>query len=73
MTADELRDGCFQIRSKFYSIPCILRRLFANPVHFRPMNLIVFLLANMISRREIHKKQGQILGGILDEADTDQA
>ncbi len=73
MTADELRDGCFQIRSKFYSIPCILRRLFANPVHFRPMNLIVFLLANMISRREIHKKQGQILGGILHEADTDQA
>lgn len=72
MTADELRDGCYRIRAKFYSIPCILKRLCSNPVHFRPWNLLVFLLANMISRREIHKKQGQILGGILNETNADQ-
>lgn len=71
MTAEELRDGCYNMRTKFYSIPCILRRLFANPVHFRPWNLLVFILANLISRREIQKKQGQMLGGMLYETDAD--
>lgn len=69
MTPEQLRDGCLRIRTKFYSIPCILKRLFANPVHFYPMNFLIFVLTNFISRREIHRKQGQILGGILNETD----
>ena len=72
MTAEELSEGCLKIRRKFYSVGCILRRLFSNPINFTPVNFTVFMLANFISRREIDKKQGQILGGILNEADADK-
>lgn len=72
MTAEELSDGCLKIRRKFYSVGCILKRLFSNPINFTPVNFTVFMLANFISRREIDKKQGQILGGILNEADADK-
>ncbi|MDE7254372.1 MAG: B12-binding domain-containing radical SAM protein [Acetatifactor sp.] len=71
MTPEELRDGCLRIRTEFYSVKCIVKRLFSNPIHFLPWNLAVFLLVNFISRREIHSKQGQLLGGILHEADVD--
>lgn len=71
MTPEELKDGCLRIRTKYYSIGCILKRLFSEPMHFRPMNLFVFLAVNLISRKEIHKKQGQLLGGILNETDVD--
>lgn len=71
MTPEELKDGCLRIRTKYYSIGCILKRLFSDSMHFRPMNLFVFLAVNLISRKEIHKKQGQLLGGILNETDVD--
>lgn len=71
MTPEELRDGCYQMRRRFYSVGSILKRLFANPIHFIPWNFIVFVLVNVISKREIRSKQGQILGGIWNEADTD--
>lgn len=72
MTPEELRDGCMKMRKDFYSVRCILKRLFGNRHNFIPVNLLVFLLANFISRREINKKQGQLLGGILNEADADK-
>ncbi len=71
MTPLQLQEGCLKMRTDYYSMGCILKRLFANPIHLRPMNLVVFLLANLISRREIHKKQGQLLGGILNASDVD--
>lgn len=71
MTPDELRDGCLKMRTDFYSVKCILKRLFGNPHNFKPYNLAVFLMVNFISRREIRKKQGQLLGGILNETDVD--
>lgn len=71
MTPDDLRDGCLRIRTKFYSVPCILKRLFANPANLNPMNLFVYILANFISKKEIRSKQGQMLGGILGETDVD--
>ena len=71
MTPEDLRQGCLRIRTKFYSVPSILKRLFANKANFTPMNLFVFLLINFISRREIRSKQGQMLGGILGETDAD--
>ena len=71
MTPEELQEGCLRIRKRFYSVPCIIRRMFGNPQHLRPGNLFIFLLANFVSKREISKKQGQILGGYLHEADTD--
>lgn len=72
MSPEQLRDGCLKIRTDFYSVRCILKRLFANPINFLPWNFAVFILANFISRREIRKKQGQLLGGVLNEADADQ-
>ena len=71
MTPEELQRGCVKIRTEFYSVRCIMKRLFANPVNFIPWNFIVFLLANFISRKEILSKQGRILGGILNETDVD--
>lgn len=62
MSPEQLRDGCLKIRKNFYSVRCILKRLFANPINFIPVNFLVFILANFISRREISKKQGQPLG-----------
>ncbi len=71
MTPQELRDGCLKMRTEFYSVRCILKRLFSNGSNFYPTNLLIFLLVNFISRREIHKKQGKLLGGILNETDVD--
>lgn len=71
MTPEQLRDGCLKMRTDFYSVKCVLRRLFSNPVNFLPMNLPVFALANIISHKEIRRKQGQLLGGILNETDAD--
>lgn len=73
MTPEQLRDGCLKMRTDFYSAKCIWKRFFSNPIHFLPMNFFVFILANLISHREILKKQGQLLGGILNETDADQA
>lgn len=73
MTPQELRDGCLKIRTDFYSAKCVLKRLFSNPINLIPLNFTVFVLANVISHREIRKKQGQLLGGILNETDADQA
>ena len=71
MTPKQLQEGCLKMRTDFYSIRCIMRRLFSNPANFSPLNLFVFVLANFISRKEIQKKQGQLLGGLLNEADVD--
>lgn len=71
MTPEQLRDGCLRMRTDFYSVACILKRLFANPVNFLPMNFLIFILVNVISRREIQRKQGQLLGGRLHETDID--
>lgn len=71
MTPQQLRDGCLKMRTDFYSAGCVIRRLFSNPINFIPLNLFVFVLANIISHKEIHKKQGQLLGGILNETDVD--
>lgn len=71
MTPDELRDGCMKMRTDFYSVRCILKRLFGSRHNWKPENLFVFLMVNFISRREINKKQGQLLGGVLNEADAD--
>ncbi len=71
MTPEDLQKGCLKMRTDFYSAGCILKRLFSNPIHFRPLNFFVFVMANIVSHREIHKKQGQLLGGILGETDVD--
>lgn len=71
MSPEQLRDGCLKMRTNFYSAKCILKRLFSNPINFLPLNFFVFVLANVISHKEILKKQGQLLGGVLNETDAD--
>lgn len=71
MSPGQLRDGCLRMRKSFYSARCVIKRLFSNPINFIPLNFVVFILANVISHREIQRKQGQLLGGVLNEADVD--
>ncbi len=72
MTPEQLQNGCLDIRTRFYSLGCILKRLFGSIHNFRPVNFFVFMAANLISRREIRSKQGQMLGGVLGETDSDK-
>jgi len=63
MTPDELKEGCKNARYEFNTYKNILKRLFRNKVHLNPFGSILFLVLNIISRKEIHRKQGKILGG----------
>lgn len=63
MTAQQLREGCYWARTEFNRASSILKR----GIDFRsncrnPLNAAAFTLANLTSRREIHRKQGRMLG-----------
>ncbi len=63
MTADELTSGCFAARKKFNTVSSIMRRLGDRRTNLRsPFRAGVYLLANLVSRREIYRKQDRILG-----------
>jgi radical SAM superfamily enzyme YgiQ (UPF0313 family) len=63
MTADELTSGCFRSRRAFNTTGSIVRRLFDLRTNLRsPYRAWIYLLSNLISRREIHSKQGMPLG-----------
>lgn len=55
MTETELEKGAYMLRSEFYSYKSIIQRLANNVNRIHPL---VFLMTNLVSRREIHKKQG---------------
>ena len=64
MTADDLTAGCYRARTQFNTTGSILRRAFDRRTNFRsPHRLGIYLLSNLISRREIHRKQNTTLGG----------
>ncbi|WP_435954724.1 B12-binding domain-containing radical SAM protein [Dryocola sp. BD626] len=62
MTAQQLTELCFQAKKHFYSYPSVLRRLlrFNKKRHWK--NAFIALLANLVSHREIVRKQGKHLG-----------
>jgi radical SAM superfamily enzyme YgiQ (UPF0313 family) len=63
MSAEQLTAGCYRARSEFNRWSSIARRLFDRKTNCRsPYRLGVYLASNLISRREIHRKQGQLLG-----------
>ena len=63
MTADQLTAGCFDARRKFNTINSILRRMIDRRTNLRsPFRAGVYLLANLVSRREIYRKQQRELG-----------
>jgi len=63
MTADQLTEGCYRSRTAFNTVGSILFRLFDPPTMRSPRRLAQYAISNLISRREIHAKQGLGLGG----------
>lgn len=62
MRADELTTACFEAKKNFYAWSSIARRLWPA---IKPLSLFdttVTGIANLISRREVYKKQGLRLG-----------
>ncbi len=66
MTADQLTAGCFNTRQKFNEYANIARRALNKANGGHPYRLGLHLASNLISRREIYRKQGRMLG----EADS---
>jgi radical SAM superfamily enzyme YgiQ (UPF0313 family) len=63
MTARELTEGCYRARTRFYSGASIVSRLAGSRLTLRsPRRTAFYLAANLVSRREVHRKQGQALG-----------
>jgi radical SAM superfamily enzyme YgiQ (UPF0313 family) len=66
MTADELTEGCFRVRRQFNQYRSIFKRALDFKTNCRnPYRLGLHLASNIVSRREILKKQGQPLGAIV--------
>ena len=62
MSPEQLRDGCYRIRTQFHSLTSITRRALDFRANARsPRRLSIHLAANLISRREIQRKQGMHL------------
>lgn len=62
MAAADLTEGVFEARRRFYSWRSIGRRVLAAETTFSPFRAGLTTIANVISRREIYKKQHRLLG-----------
>jgi len=63
MTADELTEGCYRSRMKFNTLGSMLSRGCALKTNLRsPYRSAIYLISNLISRREILSKQDRQLG-----------
>lgn len=66
MTAAELTAGCYHARTRFYSGSSIASRFTGSRALLHsPRRAALYLAANLISRREIRRKQGRPLGAAL--------
>jgi radical SAM superfamily enzyme YgiQ (UPF0313 family) len=69
MTAEELTRGCFWARKQFNSLFSIAQRAIHPQANIRNWTQArLYVLANLITRTEIYRKQGAVLGH---ETDTD--
>lgn len=63
MSSEDLIEGCYAVRTRFNTWRSILSRLIDYRTNLRtPYRAGVYLMANSISRHEIHRKQGRTLG-----------
>ena len=63
MSPEELTEGCWRARRTFYRAGNIARRLGAHPsLYLHPARAALYLASNLVSQREIHRKQGARLG-----------
>jgi radical SAM superfamily enzyme YgiQ (UPF0313 family) len=63
MSADALAEGVFEARRRFYSWSSIGHRVLRLGPRFSARRAGITLAANLISRREIQRKQHRLLGG----------
>ncbi len=62
MTANDLAEGVYEARRRFYGWGSIGRRVFSSEVPLSGFRIAMTAIANTISRREIYKKQFRPLG-----------
>ncbi len=66
MTADELTAGCLRARMRFNTLDSMVKRALAPRTNLRsPYRFGIYLLSNLISKREILSKQGRRLGSAV--------
>jgi radical SAM superfamily enzyme YgiQ (UPF0313 family) len=64
LSPDELADGCFMARQRYYGLVSILRRAIDPGVNMRSWsNLKMYALSNYLSYNDALKKQDIMLGG----------
>ena len=64
MTANQLTEGCYRSRTAFNTARSIFCRAWDPRTTLRsPRRMAQYAISNLISRREIHTKQGLALGG----------
>ena len=61
MSPEALRDGAMRARGRFYAGRSILSRATRGARHWGPRPTGLMLLANLLSRREIARKQARAL------------
>jgi radical SAM superfamily enzyme YgiQ (UPF0313 family) len=59
---EQLAQGCFEAKRAFYSWSSIARRVLDNDNRFSWFSSSMTTVANLISRREVYRKQGRRLG-----------
>lgn len=63
MTPEQLTEGCFRARKKFNTFSSIMLRALNKKTHLKSFyHLKMYFLANLISKKEIYKKQDMRLG-----------
>ena len=62
MTPEQLAEGCFEAKKRFYGWSSIARRIFDSDQQFSLFGTTMTTIANVISRREVYRKQGRLLG-----------
>lgn len=58
----QLVEECFEAKRAFYAWSAIARRVFDNDIRFSWYSRTMTAVANLISRREVYRKQGRYLG-----------
>ncbi len=62
MSAEQLAEGCFEAKRAFYAWSSIARRVVGGDRRFTLFGSAMTALANLVSRREVYRKQGRALG-----------
>ena len=62
ITPTQLAEGCFEAKRAFYAWSSIARRVLDNDNRFSWFSTTMTTVANVISRREVYRKQGRPLG-----------